>query len=123
MNLPIPSATLARLNPHLFGRIGRPSELNPFAVVREAALHDAIYDECRRRGWISFHGSMSERTHRTAGEPDFVILADEGRLLLVECKSRTGKLSLAQAALIKQAEGLKNPVHVVRSLEEFLNIL
>ena len=50
--------------------------------------------------------------------PEFV-----GRVLFVECKSRSGKLSPAQAALKHHAEKLGHAVHVVRSLEEFLKLL
>ncbi len=92
-------------------------------MEHESELHEAVFDECRRRGWIALHGSMAERTCRTLGEPDFVILADAGRVLFVECKSRSGKLSPAQAALKHQAERLGHTVHVVRSLVEFLKLL
>ncbi len=122
MILPIPTPTLARLNPHLFGPCGRPPGGNASGVVKEASLHEEIFDECRRRGWIALHGSMAERTCRTLGEPDFVILADSGRVLFVECKSRSGKLSPAQAALKHHAEKLGHTVHVVRSMEEFLEV-
>jgi hypothetical protein len=44
-------------------------------------------------------------------------------VLFIECKSRTGKLSPAQAALKHHAEKLGHLVHVVRSLEEFLKLL
>ena len=119
MNLPIPTPTLARLNPHLFS----PWQDARTGVSREADLHEKIFDECRQRGWIALHGSMAARTCRTLGEPDFVILADRGRVLFVECKTRTGKLSPAQAALKHHAGKLGHPVHVVRSLEEFLKLL
>ena len=92
-------------------------------VEREADLHEEIFSECRRRGWIALHGSMAERTHRTAGEPDFIIMADGGRVLFVECKSRNGKLSPAQHALKHHAEKLGHTMHVVRSREEFLQLL
>ena len=118
----IPNDTLRRLNPHLFG--ARNTERGTRnGVVREASLHEEIFDDCRRRGWIALHGSMAERTCRTLGEPDFVILADGGRVLLVECKSRSGKLSPAQAALKHHAAKLGHTVHVVRSVEEFLKLL
>ena len=117
----IPSNTLRRLNPHLFGtQNGERGTRN--GEEREASLHEAIFDECRRRCWIALHGSMAERTCRTLGEPDFVILADGGRVFFVECKSRTGKLSPAQFALKHHAETLGHTVHVVRSLEEFLGL-
>ena len=124
MNLPIPTPTLARLNPHLFRsqRAEARGQNGDRGTVREADLHEEIFDECRRRGWIALHGSMAERTCRTLGEPDFVILADGGRVLFVECKSRTGKLSPAQAALKFHAEKLGHTVQVVRSLQEFLEL-
>ena len=74
----IPNDTLRRLNPHLFAP--RPSP-GTGGIPRESDLHEKIFDECRRRGWIALHGSMAERTCRTLGEPDFVILADGGRVL------------------------------------------
>jgi hypothetical protein len=88
----------------------------------EAGLHQQILDECRRRGWIALHGSMAAPTKRTEGEPDFVILADGGRVFLVECKTATGKLSTAQAALHAWTRKLGHTVHVIRSLEEFLSL-
>jgi hypothetical protein len=123
MNLPIPTSTLARLNPHLFRGQSIVVRGQLPGVGREAELHEEIFSECRRRGWIALHGSMAERTCRTLGEPDFVILADGGRVLFVECKSRSGKLSPAQAALKFHAEKLGHAVHVVRSMEEFLQVV
>ena len=129
MNLPIPTPTLARLNPHLFhpfAQIGKQKVESGNirrGVVSEASLHEQIFDACRQRGWIALHGSMAERTCRTLGEPDFTILADGGRVLFVECKSRSGKLSPAQAALKFHAEKLGHTVHVVRSLDEFHKLL
>ena len=123
LNRIIPNDTLRRLNPHLFSvqrpEVGGRTE----HISREAELHEQVFAECRRRGWIALHGSMAERTCRTLGEPDFVILADGGRVLFVECKSRSGKLSPAQAALKFHAEKLGHAVHVVRSLQDFLKLL
>ena len=89
----------------------------------ERDLHSEIFDECRRRGWIAFHGSMAERTHRTAGEPDFICLCDGGKLLMVECKTARGKLSKEQQAMIAHARKLGHTIHVVRSMEEFLRLV
>ena len=119
LNSITPSAALRRLNPHLFAP-KQPAGTS--GVSREAELHEAIFSECRRRGWIALHGSMAERTCRTLGEPDFVILANRGRVLFVECKTKTGKLSPAQEALKFHAEKLDHTIHVVRSLDAFLAI-
>lgn len=89
----------------------------------ERDLHSQIFDECRRRGWIAFHGSMSERTHRNLGEPDFIILTDDKRALLVEAKTANGKLTIEQQAMIAHAKKLGHTIHVVRSMEDFFKIL
>lgn len=89
----------------------------------ESDLHDAIRDECRRRGWVAFSSRMDRRTTRKLGEPDFVIMADQGRTLYVECKSRTGKLSPEQQALHAQARSLGHFVFVVRSFQEFSELI
>lgn len=127
------SAEFAALERKVAGNFKKPVEVSAPSkgVEREADLHEQIFAECRRRGWIPLHGAMSQRTHRTEGEWDFTIVAgpesssafSSPRVLFVECKTRTGKLSPAQQALIYQAKTLGHTVHVVRSMEEFLKLL
>ena len=103
------------------------------AVTREAAeiiserserdLHDKILAECARRGFIAIHSRMDRPTTNNVGLADFVILADHGRTLLVECKSRTGKLTTEQLAFKMLAERLGHTVHVCRSMSEFLTVI
>ena len=88
----------------------------------ESELHEQIRQECLRRGWMAFHGSMAHRAYRTPGEPDYVILCDGGKLLMVECKTRVGKLSTEQLGVAAWASKLGHKVHTVRSYEEFLNV-
>lgn len=108
---------------------GQPQPTSAFsAVEKERELHAAILAECKRRGWIVFHGSMAHATFRTPGEPDFVCLAppidgmDDSapRTFMIEAKTRTGKLSPDQRAIHAWAAKLGHTVHVVRSLAEFL---
>lgn len=94
----------------------------PLTDSPESELHGKILDECRRRGWLAFHGRMARKTHRTRGEPDFILLADGGRTLLVECKRANGKTTPAQNVVIAQAERLGHTIHVVRSFEQFLQL-
>lgn len=89
---------------------------------KESELHQQILDECRKRGWLPLHGSMAHRAFRTSGEFDFTILADGGQVYLIECKTRTGKLSPEQQGIHAWARKLGHAVHVVRSIEEFLSI-
>jgi hypothetical protein len=92
-------------------------------VAKESNLHSGIIAHCKSRGWIYFHGSMAHRTHRSVGEPDFIILADAGRVFFIEAKSKTGKLSPEQQGLIVWAKKLSHNVFVVRSMEEFMEIV
>ncbi len=99
----------------------------------EGKLHNEILAECKRRGWIAFHGSMAHSTFRTKGEPDFVILAPPKkgycdyltfpRTYLIECKTRKGKLSADQMAIHAWAEKLGHRIETVRSFEEFLKVI
>lgn len=88
----------------------------------ESELHGQIMDECRRRGWIPLHGSMAHRSKRTLGEPDFVIPI-YGRVLFVEAKTKTGKLTMEQQAYGAYLAKHGHTLHVVRSLQDFLAIL
>jgi hypothetical protein len=109
-----------KLNPNLFAT--QAQRTGP-AAERECDLHEDIFAECERRGWLAFHGAMCRRTARTLGEPDWILLAPGGKLLMIECKSSTGKLSIEQQAIAAHAAKLGHIVHVVRSLDEFLNII
>ena len=110
-------AMLARTQPRSL--IGSPGP----TAVRERELHDQVLGECRVRGWICFHGSMAHSTHRTIGEPDFIILRDQGRVILVESKRPGGKLTPEQLALKIWAETLGHKVATIYSFQDFLDLL
>ena len=100
------------------------SEVIPAAACEsERQLHEDILAECRRRGWICFHGSMAHRTHRTVAEPDFLILADEARVFIIEAKSKKRKMSTEQIALQMWANKLGHHIWEVRSFQEFLTLV
>lgn len=89
----------------------------------ESKLHNDIINHCRQVGWIYFHGSMAKATSRTSGEPDFTILANKGRVFFIECKTRLGKLSPEQMGIKMWAEKLGHTIHVVRSFQEFVDVV
>lgn len=93
------------------------------AVENESALHYDIIAACMERGIIYLHGSMAAATHRTAGEPDFILICEGGKVLFIECKTRAGKLSPAQLAFKVAAEMRGHTIHICRSLSEFDAIL
>jgi len=110
-------AMLARMQPRATAESPGP------AAVRERDLHEQVLAECRLRRWICFHGSMAHATHRTIGEPDFIILRDQGRVILVEGKRPGGKLTPEQLALKIWAETLGHNVAAVYTFQDFIGLL
>jgi len=78
------------------------------AVVRaEAGLLEHIRALARRSGWLCYHTHDSRRSE--AGFPDLV-LTNGQRVLFLECKTSTGKLTEAQArwlALLGRVPGVE----------------
>jgi hypothetical protein len=92
------------------------------AVEREMDLHDEILRECARRSWIAIHPRMDMASTVRIGTPDFLVLANDGRMLMVECKNRLGKLSPDQQAFKAWAERLGHTIHICRSFAHFIAI-
>lgn len=92
-------------------------------TIEESEIHRHILDHCKQHMWIAFHGSMAHATHRTPGEPDFTILADGGRVIMIECKAGKKKPSDDQRDIIHWAGNLGHKIHVVRSVKEAAIIL
>ncbi len=89
----------------------------------ESELQKEIITYCTKEGWVVFYSSMVHRTTRRAGEPDLEIYADGSRHWIVECKTRTGKLSPEQLGIKMWLEKLGHTVHVVRSMAEFMELI
>jgi hypothetical protein len=89
----------------------------------EHELQAQIVDHCANQKWICFRGSMAHRTYRIPGEPDLIIVADEGRIYFVEVKVGGRKLTPVQRAIKFQMQLLGHNVHIVRSLNGFLRML
>ena len=93
------------------------------AEIRESKLHDAIIAECKRRLWPFVHSRMDQATTTTQGVPDFIIFAEDGVVLQVEAKSRTGKASQAQLEWKAACERNGHGVYVCRSMSDFLLVI
>lgn len=93
------------------------------ACLDEGELHSEIMSHCKMVGWICFHGTWGKLSRRTPGEPDFTILANMGRVFFIECKSKSGKLSTEQLGMKMWAEKLGHKIHIVYSLEDFVNVI
>lgn len=85
-------------------------------------LHYPILQWCKDQGaaYIRARSDMMSTIQR--GAPDFTIFHN-GRVFLIECKSKTGKLKPEQIGWAMLAERNLFKVHVVRSMSEFLEIV
>jgi hypothetical protein len=89
---------------------------------QEIELHLEIMKECRRRGWVYVYHDPTKRTGATLGTPDFIIYAAAGRVLNVECKTKTGTLSKDQQNFKRDVEKNGHSYFTVRSLKRFMEI-
>jgi hypothetical protein len=85
-------------------------------------LHYPILQWCKDNGaaYIRARSDMASTIQR--GAPDFTVFHN-GRIFLIECKSKTGKLRPEQIGWAMMAEKNLFKVHVVRSMTEFMEIV
>jgi hypothetical protein len=66
---------------------------------------------------------MDRETTTACGVCDFIIFADSGVVITIECKSRAGKVSPPQLGFIAAMKKNGHQVHVIKSFSEFLQIV
>ena len=95
------------------------------SVSKEVAdLHMPIIDWCRKQNPAVpyIHARTDQQSTISIGAPDFVLFY-RGRVILIECKTRTGKLKPAQLAWKLLANMQLHEFHVIRSMSEFHKLL
>lgn len=75
-----------------------PKPVDP--VEDESELHDDIIRLCKSRGWYYVRSRMDKRTTQAVGVPDFIIAADGGKSIWIECKAKGNKPTNEQLATI-----------------------
>lgn len=121
-NSPVGDA-VKRLNPDVYApdpwESGKSSDAG-----RESILHDKIISWCRSQHPMVpyIHARMDQKSTVGEGVPDFAVCY-AGKTILVECKARDGKLSEAQRDWVHLASLQGVIVHIVRSFEEFLEVV
>lgn len=117
------TATIRKLNPHLYAP---PVEERPLsgAEAREERLHEKIMVWCDQQWprWKYVHSRMDRKTTTETGVADFVVFAPGGRVIVVECKARGRKLSKEQRDWSHEMFRLDHTVHLVYSLDEWVQI-
>lgn len=93
------------------------------ATQDESDLQGQIISHCRAKGWYVAYSRMDRKTRVPKGMPDLIIFRGQGTVLVVECKSKTGKLRPEQLGVKIQLESLGHTVHLIRSFSEFLGVI
>src|SRR2546426_9447595 len=118
------SASFRRRNPQVAGAGSLVLEPKPGrGVEKERKLHDRIWAECHRRGWIVVHSRTDRVSTVAVGTADFIILADSCRTFAVEVKTGRGKLRTEQRAWMAWAHKLGHRAGLVHSMEEFFEFI
>lgn len=89
----------------------------------EGDLHEQIERELKRRGLYYVHSRMDMRTTTAKGVPDFIVAARQGVTLWIEAKTAKGKLRTEQIGAQQWLEAFGHKARVVRSFQEFLNLI
>ena len=89
----------------------------------ESKLHEQIEDHCRSKGWLAVHSRLDRPTTTATGVADFLILADHGTLLVVECKRRGGKPTPTQRAFAAHCRKLGHRYALVYDYFQYLSFV
>lgn len=94
-------------------------------TASELKLHDEIIAWCNRQNpRIKYiHARTDRKSTIGVGVHDFTIFLNRGRVLCIECKSKTGKLDEDQQAWAMEMRRLGHIVFVVRAFEEFEGLI
>jgi hypothetical protein len=99
-------------------------------IRNERKLHEAIIAHCDKQSprWKYIHARMDKPSTIGLGAPDFVIFVPPNsemhrRVFCIECKRKGQKPTPEQLAWHKEMEMLGHRVHVVFSMEQFLEIV
>lgn len=85
-------------------------------------LHEPILQWCKDHQASFIRARPDKASTIGVGAPDFSIF-HKGRVFLIECKTKTGKVTPQQLGWHLLAEQNQFKVHIVRSLNEFLEIV
>ena len=115
-----------QLKAYMVGRI--PSFCNDTEVPdegKESVLQRKI--EAWSREWgrpcLSFHQSKAAKRMLPPGWPDVTIIMPNAKVLYLELKSASGRLSDEQKQLKLQFMALGHTIHEVRSYKKFLEVI
>lgn len=84
----------------------------------EAKVDEAVDREAKKRGWWPLKMTLL----KVAGLPDWFVLAESGKLVVIECKAENGRVSKVQRFVHERLERLGFTVWLPRSPAEVRDI-
>jgi hypothetical protein len=84
----------------------------------EAKVDETVDREAKKRGWWALKMTLL----KVAGLPDWFVLAEGGKLVVIECKGENGRVSKVQKFVHERLERLGFQVWVPSSPDEVRDI-
>jgi hypothetical protein len=102
---------------------GKSADFEP--VTKERALHDAliVFYESQWPKWKVIYARQDKPSTIRVGCQDHTVFASRGRVFCLELKKKGGKPDADQLAWHKEMEMLGHKVHVIRSMDEFYEVV
>lgn len=90
----------------------------------KGGLHEQIMRHCDSQWprWKYLHSRTDQKSTVAVGSHDFTVFLPGSKHLCIECKSKSGKLSSYQLGWAHEMRTLGHEVHVVYSLDQFLEL-
>jgi len=95
--------------------------------MKESEIQKEIVSYCKKCNFLVFRMNVNNKSYNIKGlpegTPDLLIITPAGNNMWVEIKNETGKLRPKQIEFHEKLRKYNQDVYVVRSLEEFIEIL
>ena len=93
------------------------------AAGTEKDLHQKIEAHLKELRWLYIHSRTDQPTTQAKGVPDFVCFPPQSAVVLIEVKTRVGKLTPEQRAFQFVAQFSGYRYEIVRSMSEWRKIV
>lgn len=111
----------ARITHNPFSSIKTTSAMSEADEGSESKLQAKIEGYCKERGFYFFHDRS--RGCNVPGHPDLVVALHGGRVLWLELKAKSGRLTEDQKRVRLMLMALGHEFHELRSFKAFLSVL
>ncbi len=105
------------------GYIPKNHQVDYEPIDEEGKLHNKIIEYLTERRWPYIHSRMDKKATNKLGTADFVVLAPIANTIVIEAKALNRKQEPDQLAFQILCERVGHQYYLIRSYEQFLDIL